>query len=120
MTKAQNMSYSVCRRMCECMCMFKCTGTGMCKHTHEGTYTYSAPPHSEFYTPACCLQNVQLGDLSDGLFNRGELDIHMMISLEGAERSEAQWIVMLAAAGFRLDSITRTRCPFSIVKAVPV
>ena len=65
------------------------------------------------------MQTAQMGDHFDVLFNRGVLDMHMMVSLDGAERSQAQWSALLATSGFRLDQIVRTRCTFSIIKAIP-
>lgn len=65
-------------------------------------------------------QASQLGDYTDALFNRGVLDLHMMVSLDGAERTEVQWRALLSDAGFALERIVRTRCPLSIIQAVPV
>ena len=63
---------------------------------------------------------MQLGDHTDILFNRGVLDLHMMVSLNGAERTEPQWMAMMLSAGFHVEKIAQTRCHFSIVKAVPI
>ena len=66
------------------------------------------------------LQNVQLGVARDLVYYRAVLDLHMMVSLNGAERTTEQHSHLLAQASFRLQSITITRCIFSIITAVPV
>ena len=40
--------------------------------------------------------------------------------LGGAERTLAQWQVLLQATGFRMGALTRTRCPFSVLAATPI
>lgn len=47
------------------------------------------------------------------------LDVDMMISTGGRERSEQDFRELLAAAGFRLDAVTPTASPMSVLEAVP-
>jgi hypothetical protein len=48
------------------------------------------------------------------------LDVHMMVLLDGKERSREQFAQLFASAGFELSSITPTRSPYCIVEARPV
>lgn len=47
------------------------------------------------------------------------LDVDMMISTGGRERSEADFRDLLAPAGLRLDSVVRTTSAMSVLEAVP-
>ncbi|MDQ3650224.1 MAG: acetylserotonin O-methyltransferase [Acidobacteriota bacterium] len=46
------------------------------------------------------------------------LDLEMLVSPGGAERTEAEYRALLAAAGFTLTRIIPTKSPFSIIEAV--
>jgi hypothetical protein len=47
------------------------------------------------------------------------LDLHMLVLLAGRERTEAEYRVLLAAAGFALTKVIPTRSGASIVEGVP-
>jgi hypothetical protein len=47
------------------------------------------------------------------------LDLEMLISPGGVERTEAEYSDLFAAAGFRLNRIVPTPSPYSIIEAVP-
>src|ERR1700722_9606903 len=60
----------------------------------------------------------RLGEISDP--GRGALaDINMLTLTGGRERTTAQYGQLLAAAGFRLESVKPTPTPFDILEAVP-
>jgi hypothetical protein len=46
------------------------------------------------------------------------LDMEMMVSVSGVERTETEFVELLAAAGLKLNRIIPTRSPLSIVEAV--
>ena len=48
------------------------------------------------------MQNSQVSPAEDRLFQRALLDLHMMVSLNGMERTLPQWHALLQASGFRL------------------
>ncbi len=48
------------------------------------------------------------------------IDLTMLFLLGGAERTEAEWREMLAAAGFELRKITVTGAMFDMIEATPV
>jgi hypothetical protein len=48
------------------------------------------------------------------------VDLEMLLMPGGRERTEAEYRQLLEAAGFRLTSITPTRCPLSVIEAAPV
>ncbi|EIE23146.1 hypothetical protein COCSUDRAFT_66185 [Coccomyxa subellipsoidea C-169] len=58
-------------------------------------------------------------EFADPLFQRALLDVHMMVALNGAERTVAQWKQMLGEAGFTFARHIPTRSVFSIVEALP-
>jgi SAM-dependent methyltransferase len=47
------------------------------------------------------------------------MDLNMMVMTGGIERTQAEYGRLLAEAGFRLERITATRSPFSVIEAVP-
>ena len=49
-----------------------------------------------------CMQNSQVSPAEDRLFQRPLLDLHMMVSLNGMERTLPQWHALLQASGFKL------------------
>lgn len=48
------------------------------------------------------------------------IDLEMLVSAGGMERTEAQYAALLASAGFALNRVVTTPGPVSIVEAVPV
>ncbi|OBF15675.1 methyltransferase [Mycobacterium sp. ACS4331] len=48
------------------------------------------------------------------------IDLEMLVSAGGRERTEAQYRKLLADAGFRLTRVVPTASPLSIIEAVPV
>jgi hypothetical protein len=46
------------------------------------------------------------------------LDLEMLVSPGGMERTAEEYRALLAASGFRLTQIIPTKSPFSIVEAV--
>jgi hypothetical protein len=46
------------------------------------------------------------------------LDLEMLVSPGGAERTEEEYRALLAAAGFKLTRIVPTKTPFSIIEGV--
>lgn len=48
------------------------------------------------------------------------LDLEMMVICDGKERTEDEYRVLLAGAGFELTSITPTSQPHSLIEAVPI
>ena len=48
------------------------------------------------------MQNSQVSPAEDAMFLRALLDLHMMVSLDGCERTLPQWQVLLQAAGFSI------------------
>lgn len=57
-----------------------------------------------------------LGDHSGGL--AAQLDLHMLVLLGAAERTEDEWRALLADGGFRLGAVTPTP-GFAWIDAVP-
>nr|WP_231976659.1 acetylserotonin O-methyltransferase [Mycobacterium sp. E740] len=49
-----------------------------------------------------------------------QLDLEMLVTVGGKERTRADYAELLRRAGFRLDSVTDTVTPISIVEASPV
>ena len=47
-------------------------------------------------------------------------DLNMMVMTGGVERTAAEYGDLLAKAGFRLERVTATKSPFSVVEAVPI
>jgi SAM-dependent methyltransferase len=48
------------------------------------------------------------------------MDLNMMVMTGGIERTSAEFGSLLAKAGFRLERVTGTKSPFSVVEAVPI
>jgi hypothetical protein len=48
------------------------------------------------------------------------LDLFMLVTLGGKERSEDEFAALFAASGFRLKSVQPTSTPFSLIEAIPV
>ena len=48
------------------------------------------------------------------------LDVHMLVMLDGKERTEAEFATLLDEAGFRLNRVVATKCPVSIIEGLPV
>jgi hypothetical protein len=46
------------------------------------------------------------------------LDLEMLVSPGGKERTETEYRELLAAAGFRLTRVVPTKSPFSVIEAV--
>ena len=55
----------------------------------------------------------------DGDFFGKLLDLNMLVSFGGQERTEAEYSDLLTLAGFRLTQVIPTRTPSSIVEAIP-
>ena len=49
------------------------------------------------------LQNSQVSPVEDSMFLRALNDLHMMVQLDGAERTLSQWRTMLHATGFKIS-----------------
>jgi hypothetical protein len=47
------------------------------------------------------------------------IDLNMMVMTGGAERTEVEYRELLAKSGFRMDRVTATRSPFSVIEAAP-
>jgi SAM-dependent methyltransferase len=47
------------------------------------------------------------------------IDLNMMVMTGGAERTEVEYRDLLAKSGFRMDRVTATRSPFSVIEAAP-
>jgi SAM-dependent methyltransferase len=48
------------------------------------------------------------------------IDLNMMVMTGGAERTEAEYRDLLAKSRFRMDRVSATRSPFSVIEATPV
>ncbi len=48
------------------------------------------------------------------------MDLNMMVMTGGVERTGVEYGNLLARAGFRLERVTGTKSPFSIVEGVPI
>ena len=48
------------------------------------------------------------------------LDVHMLVMLDGKERTEAEFAAVLDAAGFQLTRVVGTKCPVSIFEGLPI
>ncbi len=48
------------------------------------------------------------------------LDVHMMVTTGGRERTETEYRALLDAAGFRVTNVIPTQSPMSVVECVPV
>jgi hypothetical protein len=48
------------------------------------------------------------------------IDLNMMVMTGGAERTEAGYRDLLAKSRFRMDRVSATRSPFSVIEATPV
>ena len=66
------------------------------------------------------LQNVLQNNAADQAFGTHLLDIHLMASCNGAQRSVQQFQLLLKKAGFHLKKLTPTRSPFCIVEGLPI
>ncbi|BDA50119.1 Acetylserotonin O-methyltransferase [Coccomyxa sp. Obi] len=55
----------------------------------------------------------------DPLFQRAIFDVHMMVALNGVERTVTQWTDLLRTAGFSFVRNIQTRSVFTIVEAIP-
>lgn len=62
-----------------------------------------------------CVEN----EFNDPLMMRAVLDMHMLVCLNGAERTDTQWKGLLSQAGFRFRRMVATRGVFSVVEALP-
>jgi hypothetical protein len=66
------------------------------------------------------MQTCVADEFNDPLMTRGILDVHMLVALNGAERTQKQWKGLLSAAGFEFRQMVPTRGVFSVVEAIPV
>jgi hypothetical protein len=48
------------------------------------------------------------------------IDLNMMVMTGGAERTEGEYRELLAKSRFRMDRVSATRSPFSVIEATPV
>jgi hypothetical protein len=48
------------------------------------------------------------------------MDLNMMVMTGGIERTGVEYGELLGKAGFRLERVSATKSPFSVVEAVPV
>ena len=48
------------------------------------------------------------------------MDLNMMVMTGGVERTAAEYGNLLAKAGFRLERVTATKSPFSVVEVLPI
>lgn len=63
-----------------------------------------------------CVEN----DFYDPLMTRAVLDVHMLVALNGAERTDKQWRDLLSKSGFAFHRMVPTRGVFSVVEALPI
>ena len=76
----------------------------------------------EAMTPSARLVLIELAEPEPGASRTdwANADLLMMLLLDGRERTESELSGILAAAGFRLERVVRTRSPFWAIEAVPV
>ena len=48
------------------------------------------------------------------------LDVHMLMMVDGKERTEAEFATLMDEAGFRLNRVVATACTVSIIEGLPV
>jgi len=48
------------------------------------------------------------------------VDVHMLATCDGKERTAEQWKTLFSAVGFKLVGVTETRSPMRVVEAVGI
>ena len=48
------------------------------------------------------------------------IDIHMLVLVDGKERTASQWKTLFSAVGFKLISVTETRSAMKVIEAISI